>query len=403
MRPNTFGLHFIVRSNRMDANSYVPIYAKVILNNQILKLSINQKVKKENWIIKEERAKNKTDFFEEINSTIEAYKSKIYLAYSKLIATNAELTIENLKNEILGKNNLPRQHTLIETFTEHNKYFESMIGVKYSYGSYKNYKTTLKYLVEFVPQFKKKKDIALSEVDYKFCEAFFKFLTTTKTCNINGANKQMQRVKKVLNEAIRKGLINNNPMASYKLEFEPVNKIALTIDEIKKLEAINFNRKTLEIVRDIFILQCYTGLAYADVKLLTSNNIFKDSKNGLWIKMSRQKTKISFAIPLLQQAINVLTKYKMIDADELQKLPVLSNQKMNDSLKIIQEIANINKSLTTHLARHSFATTITLSNGIPIETVSKMLGHTKLSTTQVYAKVNEQKIESDMSKLIGKL
>jgi site-specific recombinase XerD len=403
MRPKTFGVHFIVRNNRMDKEGYVPIYAKIIISSQILKISLNHRIKPLEWSTEKERPKVSSPSNDAINEALEAFKGRIYQAYSKVVASNEELTAENLKIAFYGKRKEVVSHTLIQVAEEHNKHFESMVGIKYSYGSYKNYKTTLKYLLEFVPIYFKKKDIPLEKVNYKFCEGYFSFVTTQKNCRVNGANKQLQRLKKIINYAIKQGYISTNPMSSFTLEFTPVNKIALTLIEIQKLQKLKLQRQTLNEVRDIFLLQCYTGLAYTDIKQLSVKNIQEVENGEYWIRMERQKTQISFSVPLLSPALSIINKYldKAIPGQPL--LPVLSNQKMNENLKVIQELASIDKNLTTHLARHTFATTLTLGNGVPIETVSRMLGHTKLSTTQVYAKVLDNKIAEDMKALKAKL
>ena len=188
-------------------------------------------------------------------------------------------------------------------------------------------------------------------------------------------------------------------MGTYTLSFKPAKRSALTLIELGKLESLSLERKDLERVRDIFIFQCYTGLSYIDIKRLEHKHIYIDDKEELWIKMERQKTGGSFSIPLLKPALRLLQAYKILYPDEDMVFPVLSNQKMNDHLKVLQELASISKNLSTHIARHTFATTITLSNNVPIETVSRMLGHTTIRTTQIYAKVLDTKIETDMAGL----
>ena len=376
------------------------IFARIRLERNKIELSTNRSVQPQNW--NDENGTVKGRDAKTINKYLEAFVSKINNAYSQLYIAQQEITLEAIRVLVLGEPATPK-HTLIEVAKEHDAHFKSMLGIKYSPGSYKNYKTTLKYLIEFVPIYANKSDIPLTMVNYKFCEAFFTFLTTEKTCHTNGANKQIQRLKKLINYAIKLDYIQVNPMKSYTVEFEPVNKVALTNEEIQRLLALKLMRPVLEQVRDVFLFQCYTGLAYSDLKLLSPKHISAGKDNTYWIHMNRQKTKVSFAIPLLQPALFILQKYLPETATDQPLLPVLSNQKMNDNLKIIQELAGISKNLTTHLARHSFATTITLSNGVPIETVSRMLGHTKLSTTQIYAKVLETKIASDKKLLSEKL
>jgi site-specific recombinase XerD len=227
-------------------------------------------------------------------------------------------------------------HYLLETATLHNTNFEKMIGIKYSYGSYKNYKSTLKYLKEFVPIYSGNKDIPLEEVNYNFCEAYYGYVTTEKTCTTNGANKQIQRLKKIINYAIKQGFISKNPMATFTLEFKSVNRVILTMEELKKLIQYDFQRPTLEKVRDVFIFQCFTGLSYADIKTLN----LRDIEDNL-IKMDRAKTGNKFVVPLLPQALELIDKYADYENATNPIFPVLSNQKMNLNLKLIQEIVGI--------------------------------------------------------------
>lgn len=404
MTPNTFSVRFVIRTDRIDIEGSAPIYALITINGERIHLSINHKIKPKNWLTKQAIAKNNSKANQEINTAIESFKSRIYNAYSNLLSKNKPLTAEELKNELFGETKIEKSKTLIEVATEHNLHFEKMIGIKYSYGSYKNYKTTLKYIKEFIPEFYGKKDISLMEVKYKFAEEFFSFLTTRKTCKQNGANKQIQRLKKILNFAINHGYLQQSQMSGYKLNFTPVNKIALTQQEINSIERLDLQRDVLKRVKDVFLLQCYTGLSYADIKALKPSNIHLRNENNYMIIMQRAKTKISFTVPLLEPAQRIIEQYTSLEGSlDTPIMKVISNQKMNDNLKIIQELAGISKNLTTHLARHTFATTITLGNGVPIETVSRMLGHTKLSTTQLYAKVLDHKIISDMDILKEKI
>lgn len=398
MTPNTFSVHFVIRNERMDTEGYVPIYAKVTINGETLRVAISHKTKPLNWNAKSELVKLNAKNSKEINEAIEAMKSRIYQAHSLLLGSNNTLNAESLRVQLFGEA-AARIPTLLEIVKQHNDKFEKMVGIKYSKGSLKNYKTSLRFLTEFIPTYNKKRDIQLKDVNYKFAEAYFAYLTTVKTCKQNGANKHIQRLKTILNYAIKLEYIQRNALDSFSLEFAPVHKVALTIAEIERIQALSIQRETLSKVRDVFLLQCYTGLSFGDVKRLSINDIHRMSETEYWIKMSREKTKIGFSVPLLPQAMVILLKY--LETVELNKplLPVLSNQKMNEHLKLLQELAGISKNLTTHLARHTFATTITLGNGVPIETVSRMLGHTKLATTQMYAKVLDKKIGEDMEKL----
>ena len=397
----TFKVHFVLKVEKTNQKGLAPIFARIRLNGTKMEISTNRVIYPDNWSPENEAAHPLTKANKELNQYLETFKGKVYSGYSTLLGSGQDLSSELLRHAIFG-NPLKKRYNLIEVAKEHNEQFERLIGRKYSYGSFKNYKTTLKYLIEFIPIEYKRLDIPLEKADYKFCEKFFGYLTSIKSCKTNGANKQIQRVKKIINFAIRSGYIQTNLTAAFSLHFTPVRKIALTQEEINIITKLPLQRDTLRLVRDAFIFQCYTGLSYSDIKGLKKGHIYTDAKQSLWIKMERQKTKVAFSVPLLKIAADLLKKYQLAKVDKEFIFPILSNQKMNDNLKIIQEIAGINKNLTTHLARHSFATTITLNNDVPIETVSKMLGHTNIRTTQAYAKVLDTKIGVDMAKLKDK-
>ncbi len=398
--PN-YNIYLYLRKTRPNKENKYPVYIRIRLNKDKTEFPSGQYIAADHWDDNMQKA-IKCKESSTINGMLDTAKANINQAVSQLYMSKAEVTLDNIKLVLKGEA-VEETHTFIKVAQEHNDNFEKQIGKKYSQGSYKNYKTTLKYLKEFVPLFSGRKDIDLKAVNYRFCEAYFTYLTTEKQCHVNGANKQIQRVKKIINYAIRSGYLQNNPMATFSIEFTPVHKVALTMDEINRLAGLELQRQVLKDVRDVFLLQCYTGLSYSDIKQLSKVHISAGENSNLWIRMKRQKTSVSFGVPLLPAALQILGKY-MPDADpDSPFMPVISNQKMNENLKVLQEIAGISKNLTTHLARHSFATTITLNNGVPITTVSRMLGHTKLSTTQVYAKLLEKTIGEDMLNLEQKM
>ncbi|GEO10739.1 site-specific integrase [Segetibacter aerophilus] len=401
MLQNTFNVVFIVKAEKTNKKGIAPIFAKIKINGRKIELTTSRKIKAQLWSAETQQAQPVSKQ-KELNDYLLTFKGKLYTAYSQLLSTGERITPEQFKESFFGKPAV-KVYSLIETTIEHNEQFEKNIGKKYSYGSFKNYKTTLKYLKEFIPAYYRKGDIPLLLVDYKFGEMFYDYLTSLKGCKENGANKQIQRIKKIVNYAIRLGYILTNPMATYSLTFKQPSRYPLSSEEIDLLRNVELSSETLQKVRDVFIFQCFTGLSYSDVKRLKHFHLLAGADGETWIKMERQKTKVPFSIPLLPHAVTVFNCYLNRAEHNECFFPVLSNQKMNDNLKVIQHIAGIGKNLTTHLARHTFATTITLSNGVPIETVSKMLGHTNLRTTQIYAKVVDTKISSDMKALKDQL
>ena len=257
-----------------------------------------------------------------------------------------------------------------------------------------------------VVEFMKKKynitDIPLREIKLSFITDLEFFLRTEYKYSQNTTYKCMKFFKQVINKGIRAGLIFVDPFNGYKISCERVDRGFLSEDELAKMMAKTFGSKRLEQVRDIFIFACFTGLAYIDLANLRVDNIQKMFDGRLWIVTHRQKTNTKVTVPLLPPALKILNKYEGQFLDG-QLLPIITNQKLNCYLKEIAEICEINKNLTFHLARHTFATTMTLGKGVPIESVSKMLGHTNIQTTQIYARITNDKISKDMENLAQNL
>jgi site-specific recombinase XerD len=297
----------------------------------------------------------------------------------------------------------PTHNTLLSLFQYHAS---NSTGVL-KWGTLKNYGATEKYIRKFLKQRYRTDDIHLCELNYQFITQFDLFLRTTESLDSfnplsnNGIMKHMERLRKVVTMGFKMDWISKDPFLLYKLKFQRTEREFLIDEEILALHQAELRETRLDTCRDLFLFACYTGLAYIDLANLRADNIVLGIDGELWLRTSRQKTDTRVSVPLLPQAITILNKYK--DQPGLKKqnkvLPCISNQKMNDYLKEIAAICNIKKNMTFHLARHSFATSITLNNGIPLETVSKMLGHTKLSTTQIYVHVLERKISDDMKML----
>lgn len=245
------------------------------------------------------------------------------------------------------------------------------------------------------------RDIALKEINHSFITNFEAYLRSDCNCSENTTAKFIQFFRRIIIIAKNNGWIQIDPFANYSIRLKRVDRGYLTKEELTKIMQKEFSTKRLEQVRDIFIFSCFTGLAYIDVKNLTENNIIT-SDGKQWICTHRQKTDTAVNVPLLKIPAAIIEKYKDVRYKS-QLLPVLSNQKLNSYLKEIGDLCGIHKNITFHLARHTFATTTTLANGVPIETVSKMLGHTNITTTQIYARITNDKINRDMQKLSDRL
>lgn len=315
------------------------------------------------------------------------------------------ITAEDIKITFLRTEET--EHTLSALFEYHNEKEKH----KLNNNTLSHYETSQRYLIAFVNKRYKKKDLSLKDVNYKFIADFENFLRdykpegNKKAIGNTGAVTHLIRLKKMLNLALALEWLHKNPFINYKIKIQHKEREFLSKAELARMEKTQFTIPRLDFVRDVFVFCCYTGLAYVDAFNLTAAQLVTGVDEKQWIKTLRQKTKTQVTTPLLSRAAAILAKYKddkrAISAGKL--FPVMSNQKMNSYLKEIADLYGISKNLTFHLARHTFATTVTLSNGVPIETVSKILGHAKMGTTQIYAKVIEQKISDDMSALQKRL
>ena len=282
---------------------------------------------------------------------------------------------------------------------------KSRVGVDFSRSTYTRYQKTSDHVSNFLLHQYKLDDILLKQIQYSFITDLEHYLKTIRKCNHNSTQKYIRNFRKIINNAIKNDWLDKDPFKAYRVKLKDTKRVFLTKEELTALEEKQFAVDRLDQVRDVFVFCCYTGLSYVDVEKLTPKGIVKGHDGEYWISVDRTKTGSPSSVPILPKAFKVIEKYKddprMINSGRL--LPVISNQRINAYLKELASLTGIGKKLTFHAARHTFATTVTLSNGIPIETVSAMLGHKNFRTTQIYAKVVQEKISKDMRKLREKL
>jgi integrase len=402
---NTFGVAFYLKKQKTNQAGKSPIYARITVNGKRIEISVKRSIEENNWNATKGMAKGSREETVKLNKYLDQFKAGIIDSYQQLLLQKKFITAELLKQKVTGGDQA--EFTLCKLIEYHN----SDQGQLLEPGTMKNYYTTQKYIKEFIKERFKTSDKYLSELSYKFITDFEYFLRNRtpekgqKALNNNGLMKHIERFCKMINLAVRLEWIDGNPFHAYQLKFDKIEREYLTKDELARIEAKKFNIVRLQVVQDLFVFSCYTGLAYIDVFNLTPANLVEKSANNIWIATNRQKTNEPVRVPLLPKALAIIEKYKGHPQAlaEGKVLPTLSNQKLNSYLKEIADTCDITKPLTFHIARHTFATTVTLTNGVPIETVSKLLGHSKLTTTQIYAKVVESKLTDDMALLSAKL
>jgi site-specific recombinase XerD len=275
---------------------------------------------------------------------------------------------------------------------------------EYSEGTLERYETSLGHTIKFMEWKYGVTDMPLNKIDNEFITEYDFYLRSERKCNNNTTVKYIKNFKKIIQICLDNRWIKENPFVAYKGKMKEVDRGFLTEEQVQTIYVKKFVSDRLSQVRDIFVFCCFTGLAYIDVKQLTDDHIGIGIDGSKWIFKNRQKTETASNIPLLPLAEEILAKYathpKCLNEGRL--LPVLSNQKMNGYLKEIGDLCGIKIDLTFHVARHTFATSITLTNGVPIESVSKMLGHKNIKTTQHYAKIVDRKVSEDMKLLKAK-
>ena len=394
---NTFGVHFTLRQSR-EVNGKSPVYVRIVVNKSRCELALKCYLKKEDWNTARGLAKSKNEELKKLNTYLEDVRARIINHYRNLERQEMVITAEAVKNAYLGQGEQVKQKTLIEVFTQHNK--EMAASLKW--GTMKNYFTTAKYLKEFLTNRFPGGDIYLKQLNYEFISSFELYVRTNPIhncdpCTQNGTMKHMERLKRVINWACKMDWLPKNPFDQYQLKFKRKERDFLTELEIKAIESHVFVTASLQEVKDLFIFSCYTGLAYCDLIELSPDQIAPDTQGRYWIYTNRMKTEIRVDVPLLSPALTILEKYKNNPAANQRKkvFPYTSNQEINRQLKLIAEAVGIKKHLTFHLARHTFATLL-LMNGVPIETIKKLLGHTKITTTMIYAHVVNAKVGMDM-------
>ncbi|SDS66361.1 site-specific integrase [Gramella sp. MAR_2010_147] len=400
----SYQLSFYLRKSRNEKTSESDIYLRISVNNKRSALSINRKVDPRKWHSKSEKMLGKSPEAVELNNYINVLRNRIKNIHQSLIEEDKTVTSKNILDEFKGVNKKKPKMTL-EVFKEHNEQMDRLSGKSISKSTAKRYWTCYNHVEQFLKEEYKAEDYPMNDINHQFITKFEYFLKTKRECNHNSALKYVNNFKKIIRIALANQWMDRDPFYNYKVQFETVEREYLNEEEVQKLINKDLHLDRLKLVRDMFVFSCYTGLAYSDVKKLSSADITKGIDGGKWIRIKRTKTKSLSSIPLLPVAEEILDRYK--DHPEVKNgdyvLPVLSNQKSNAFLKEIAALCGINKPLTTHLARHTFATTITLTNGVPIESVSKMLGHKDLRTTQHYAKIVDRKISDDMNALKMKL
>ena len=399
---HTFNILFFIRKDKANSEGEAPIYLRITVDGVRSHYAVKRYIHPNRWDSKANKAKGSKEDARQLNEYLDTLRNKVYEIHKDLIDHNITLSAVKIKNRLAGHD--PDQKSLLEVFRDHNQSIKELVNIDYAPATITRYQTTFDHVVNFMSDKYNIQDIYLKELQFAFITDFEHYLKTVRKCGHNTTLKYIRNFKKIINLALKNGWLDKDPFKNYKGRLHEVMRGFLTEEEMLLIEEKEFSTARLEQVRDIFIFSCYTGFAYVDVAKLTKDEINTGIDGDKWIFTERTKTKIQVKVPLLPKALEIIEKYDN-HPEAVYKgtlLPVLSNQKLNSYLKEIGDVCGIKKNLTFHLARHTFATTVTLPHGVSIETVSSMLGHKNFRTTQVYAKVVEQKVSEEMKVLKDK-
>lgn len=395
----TFSIFFYIRKSRLLKDGKAPLLMRITVNGKRWDSAVKIGVDINNWDAKREKAIAKDEGSNSINNTIESIKFRLHRIKTNIEDEGKLLTLDAVKNKFLDKDK--NQRTILALFKNHNKECRMKVGVQITYSTYERYETCYKHVKEFLKKEYKVEDLPVSEINRRLYDRFEYYLKKEKKCAHNTTIKYIRNFNKIVRIAVENGWLAKTPYREIGYRLEEIDKDYLTQEELTSIIEKDISIKRLDIVRDLFVFCCHTGLAFSDIKELTDDNIQIGVDNNKWIIKKRKKTNIVSKIPLLDAPANIIKKYKDYPraSNVTTLLPVPSNQKMNAYLKEIGDITKINKVLTTHTARRTFATTIMLNNGVSMEAVSKMLGHTSLFMTRKYAKVDEYYIAQETEKV----
>jgi site-specific recombinase XerD len=398
----TFHHIFFLKKPTNSTEGSMPVYLRITVDGKRAEISVNREANPEQWIPGAGKIKGTSEEVRKFNSYLDSLRSKLYDAYQATIRENKLITAESLKNKYTGASD--RQRMLVPIFQKHNDEVTALVGKEFSAGTLERYKTSLAHTIEFMQYKHKISDIDIRDINHEFITDYDFYLRSERKCANNTTVKYLKNFKKIIRICIANGWLDKDPFVRYKVKLKEVERDFLSEEELQTILNKEFATERLNQVKDIFLFNCFTGLAYSDVKKMSPENVATGIDGEKWLFINRTKTDTASRVPLLPTALAVLDKYKEHPLCRNQKklLPVLSNQKMNSYLKEIADVCKIHKELTFHIPRHTFATTVTLNNDVPIESVSKMLGHKNIRTTQHYAKLLDKKVSNDMHALRNK-
>lgn len=400
MKRNTFKVLFFIKKTKLLKNGEASVCMRITVNGVRAETNIRKSVEPSLWNQAKECVKGKSRKACDLNTYLENARIRLHQLFCEMEEQGLPITARLLQASFFGQEKATEEiRTIIGTMQEHNDQCRALVGKDYALITVRRYESCKRYLAELIRQKYDKEDLPLTEINGELVRAFEFYLKTEKECQQNTVIRYMKCLKKITNLALANEWISKDPFVGIKFHEKEVIREFLTMDELFTIYHKEFPLERITVVRDVFIFAAFTGLAFIDVQQLAPEHIVEDANGNLWIRKPRQKTKNMCNIPLLDIPMEILRKYANHPTCQKKKvlLPVPCNQKMNSYLKEIADLCMIKKNLTTHTARHSYATSVCLANGVSIENVAKMLGHSNIKMTQHYARVLDSSILRDMN------
>jgi site-specific recombinase XerD len=403
MERPTFSVLFFIRRTRLNKHGEAPVEMRLTINGIRIDHALKRSVPPDFWNPDKGRAMPRTRECRELNAYLDTVKLRLLQLQREMEIDGIPVTAKSLLDKYLGIDETPRR-TLLEVFREHNDKCAKLSGIDMSPATVERYETSYKHTAEFIAAVYGKKDIYLDDVNHKFIVDYEFYLKTERRCAHNTATKYLKNFKKIIRIALANEWITKDPFANIKFRLDEVNRDFLEEHELKRVMEKSLPIERLAQVRDAFIFACFTGLAFSDLQGLREEHLVRDGDGSMWIRKKRQKTKNMCNIPLLKVPLEIIERYRA-HPECVRKgvlLPVMSNQKMNAYLRELADICGITKQISTHTGRHTFASCVALANGVSMESVAKMLGHSNTNMTRHYARVLDRTIINEMGKVAAK-
>lgn len=396
---------YLKRESRLEKinageNVAYPITGKIIIGRSIAQFSTKLNVEERLWNVKSGRATGKSHVAVKLNREINNINLLIHSHHKDILERMGKVTATEVKNAFQGI--ATAQKTLLRFFDEIVREFHLRVGIDRTYATYQTYISAYRNLERFVHAKYKVEDIPLNQLDLPFIESYALYLRTERKMQPETVNGRIKLLQKAVKSALHRGLISRPPFFGYKPEKCKIKIKSLTAEEFERILSTPIERPTLVFTRDMFVFAAFTGMSYSDVRNFTWKNLLKEEDGSLWISMCRQKTDIPFQVKLLDIPIRIIEKYRGMGKDG-KVFPMIALPNIDLRLKTIAKLCEIDRKISYHVARHTFASQLCLSQGVPIETVSQMMGHRNIHTTQRYARVNNEKIGNDMKTLSARI